>query len=622
MFAARCALRGLLACAFVALAACGEGGLTDDNGSAPPPNGCNSTSCGTAYIALMDADGDFVSYTVDVVSLTLKKADGSGVEALPVRTRVDFAQLIDLQEFVSAATIPNGTYVSGTLRLDYTNADIVVDVNGLPIQATAVDAAGAALTTVDLDIQLDSRRQLVIAANQAALLELDFDLLASNSVDVTKTPLQVVVQPFVVASVDVADSREARVRGPLTSVNTSTGNYRIDVRPFLHASARLGDLTVRTTASTEFEIDGVSYTGSAGIAALAAINTGSLTAAFGTLDVNQRSFTAARVHAGTSVAGSQFDLIEGNVVARSGSTLTVRGATLIRRSGSVVFKRGNTTLIVGPSTKVTKDGQRDVTQALNSSSISVGQRVHAFGTVTEAANGDATLDASAGRVRMHLTHLLGTVSSTIPGWLTLELGAIDGHRASVFNFAGTGSQPAQDAVASSYEVATGTLNLGDFAVDSAARVFGFVTPFGMAPPDFDGRTLVSFRDVPAVLAIGWGIAGTSGPFLSIDATSGLVIDNQSSRIGARHYIAIGPRLIDVTDLPSAPRIVPDTGKPVLFAIGEPRRVEVFTTFADFVARLNSKLLLQKAQSLSATGSYDEAANVVTSTRVLVEMTPN
>jgi hypothetical protein len=618
-----CAARSALAALILTLTACGGGGdLADGGGSSPPPAGCDSSSCGLAYVAMMDAAGDFISYTVDVVSLNLERANGSAVETLPVRTRIDFAELVDLKEFVTAATIPNGSYVSGTMRLDFSNADIVVDVNGVPTRATAVDASGNALTTVDLEIQLDNRRQLTIAPGRPALLELDFDLLASNTVDLTKDPVQVMVQPFIVASVDFAEAREARVRGPLIAVDTGAGTYRIDLRPFRLTSGRLGELTVSTTSTTEFEVDGTSYTGSAGVAALATLASGSPTAAFGTLNVDQRRFTALRVHAGTSVGGSQFDVIEGNVIARSGSTLTVRGATLIRRNGSVVFERGDTTLIVGPNTKVTKDGERDVTQSLNSGSLSVGQRIHAFGTVTEAANGDATLDATAGRVRMHLTHLLGTVKSTLPGTLTLDLGAIDGHRPSVFNFAGTGVQPAQDALESDYEIDTGTLNLGNLDVGSAARVFGFVTPFGTAPPDFDGRTLVSFRDVHAVLAVGWGIAGTNAPFLAIDATTGLVVDNDNSRIGARRFLATGPQLIDITTLASAPRVAPDTSRPGLFAIGEPRRVEVFTTFADFVARLNSKLLVQRAISLSATGSYDEATNVLTSHRVLVELTAN
>src|SRR5690242_9795301 len=217
----RRAFAGTLLSLSLLLSACG-GGKSDlsSGGGTTTPSGssCDSSSCGTAYIGVMDADGDFDSYSVDVVSLSLKKANGSTVDTLPVQPRIDFTDLVDLKEFVTAATIPNGTYVSGTMRLAFTNADIVVDVGGVPTHAVAVDANGAPLTTVDLDIQLDNRHQLTITPGKPALLELDFDLAASNTVDLTKTPVQVMVKPFVVASVDVADTREARVRGPLVSV--------------------------------------------------------------------------------------------------------------------------------------------------------------------------------------------------------------------------------------------------------------------------------------------------------------------------------------------------------------------------------------------------------------------
>jgi hypothetical protein len=53
-------------------------------------------------IALTDAEGDFASYTVDVLSLTLTTANGAVVETLPLSTRVDFARYTDLTEFLSA----------------------------------------------------------------------------------------------------------------------------------------------------------------------------------------------------------------------------------------------------------------------------------------------------------------------------------------------------------------------------------------------------------------------------------------------------------------------------------------------------------------------------------------
>jgi hypothetical protein len=51
---------------------------------------------------------------------------------------------VDLTEFVTAATIPSGTYVSATLNLDYTNADIQVDDgNGAPVAPSPARAPGS-----------------------------------------------------------------------------------------------------------------------------------------------------------------------------------------------------------------------------------------------------------------------------------------------------------------------------------------------------------------------------------------------------------------------------------------------------------------------------------------------
>ena len=112
------------ALAFTACGGGGGGGNDPPAASVQPTSSCTS-DCGTVYIGLTDADGDFLSYTVDVVSLKLKRANGAMVETLPATTRIDFAQYVDLTEFFTAATIPNGAYVAATLRLDFTNAEII-----------------------------------------------------------------------------------------------------------------------------------------------------------------------------------------------------------------------------------------------------------------------------------------------------------------------------------------------------------------------------------------------------------------------------------------------------------------------------------------------------------------
>lgn len=605
--------RAPAAALLLAVAGCGGGG-GGNSMATPAPTGCDASSCGSAFIGLTDADGDFLSYSVDVVSLTLAKANGAVVEALPVRTRVDFADLVDLTEFVTAATLPNGTYVEGRIRLDYTNAAVTVEVGGEPREARVVDANGQPLGIVDLDIRLDDRNQMVIAPGRPAFLQLDFDLAASHTVDTTTTPVTAVAAPFIVATVEPVDQKEMRVRGPLVSVDAAASSYVVDVRPFNLPDARLGRLTVQTTVDTAFEIDGESYTGAAGLSALAQQAAGAPTVAFGVLSLADKRFTAQRVHAGTSVAGGRFDVLEGNVIARQGNSLTVRGGTLIRRDDSAAFVRGDVTVLVGPDTKVLRDGHRG---ALGIEAISVGQRINAFGQAG-GTEGAITLDAQEGRVRLHLTHLTGTVVSAQPGQLTLDLAAIDGRRAGIFDFRGTGTSTVVDADPDNYEIATGALVLDRLAAGAAARVFGFVTPFGAAPPDFNGRTVVDYQDAGAVLGIGWGLQGTAAPFLRLDG-QGLVIDQANPAIGLRHYIAVGPRVWDLTQLSMPVTVLPHSGRG-LYAIGEPGHVEAFADFARFAARLSEKLGAgARARSMSASGSYDAGSSTLTARSVSVSL---
>jgi hypothetical protein len=584
---------------------------------APPiaNQGCNSATCGTLMVGLTDADGDFLSYSVDVVSLSLRKADGTIVQTLPTRQRVDFAQLVDLTELVTAATIPNGDYVRASIRLDYAGSEVSVEVNGAPVAATVVDSNGVPLGVVDLAIELDNRNHIIIAPGRPALLQLDFDLAASHEVDITTTPVTAVALPFIVATVEPVDDKELRVRGPLVSVNTNASSYLIDLRPFNDATARLGQVTVNTTAATAFEIDGVESVGTAGLATLAGKAAGTPTIAHGVLDVAARSFTADRVLAGDSVPGSLFDVVVGNVIARSGDTLTVRGGTLIRRNDVVRFIRNDISVELGPNTKVTRDGGG--LNLLRPGAISVGQRIHAYGDAS--ANDDAlVLDATGGRVRMNLTHLSGTVVDVNPGQVTLNLFAIDGRRPEIFDFAGTGASLATDADPANYEIATGALGIGGLAADTPARVYGFVTPFGFAPPDFFGRTVVDVAEVRAELGVGWGMNGTSAPFLSMGDT-GLVVDNANPDLGERHHIKIGPRILDFTSFASPTTVAPGAGR-TLFALGEPGNVEVFREWAPFVARLGVKLSGgAKVHAMFAHGRFDAGSTTLTANEVTIAL---
>jgi len=622
---------GALACALV-LTACGGGGMgtTPASGNGPPSSSCSD--CGTTYVTVTDADGDFLSYTVDVVSLKLQRASGATVETLPATTRIDFAQYVDLTEFLTAATIPNGDYVAATMRLDYSNADISVEQNGAPVPAKPVDASGNPLTTVDVTVKLDNRHHLVVAPGRPSLFTLDFNLAATNAVDLTTSPATVKVTPALVASLDLVDQKDLRVRGPLVSVDTTAGTYVADVRPFNMHSMKWGQVTVHTDTNTAFEINGTSYTGSAGVAALSAAGAGTATAAFGTLTTADREFDAKTVYAGTSVPGAGVDTVAGEVVARSGNVLTVRGATIVRDDGNMNkaseddssdgmhFSRGQVQVTVGPDTKVVKGGTVPAT-TVDIGAISVGQSIEAFGKATPAStssmSGDWSLDATAGHVRMRETPIYGFLKSATDGSLTLQLDSINGRKVRAFNFAGTGMTTAQDADPANYEVNTGALDLSILTPGEPTKLIGFPTAFGMAPPDFDARTLVDFPRLPANLSIAWGADGTKAPFSSQEST-GLVLDLKNSQIGAVHLIGIGPRLVNLLTLPSSPSIVPPSSGPTAYLIVAKDASQSFADFGDFVTELGNRLDGTAAMvTLTATGSYNGDNNTFTARSILV-----
>jgi hypothetical protein len=603
--------------AAVALAAC-SGGSGDSAAPTSPPA---TSDTGTLLISLTDADGDFVSYSVDVLSVTLQRFGGGTVEVLPAKTRIDFAQLTELSDLLAVATLAPGDIVGGKIRLDYGGAEVFVESGGQVVQANIVGPNGAPLGVTELDIQLPARERLVITRGRAAFLALDFDLAASHDVDVAQAPPVVKARPYIVAEIQPLAEKELRLRGALVSTDVAAGAYTVDVRPWFRPDGAHGRVTVQTTATTSFEIDGVPSMGAAGLAALAAKPAGTMTVAFGTLSRLEHRFTAEIVHAGDSVSGERIDAVHGSIVSRSGNQLTVKGAFAVNRDHVARVHR-TAVVNVGASTKVLKTGSPGA--VLDASALSVGQQIVAFGTLTEPAtdSAPATFDATNGRVRMLPTYVHGSVNAVAPGQLSLNLRGIDRLGIDAFDFTGTGSTSAADANPASYEIATGTLSLTTLVPGEAARVIGFVRPFGSAPPDFEGRTVIDHRGLPAQLGIGWGISGTVAPFSSMGA-SGLVLDLNNASIGERHHLLVGTRLIDLEMLAMAPTLAPPPMGRALYGISIGADIRLFNSFADFSSELAAQLGSgRRAIALNASGNYEAASATLYATHIAVHFPPN
>lgn len=617
------------------LAACGSSGSM--SGPTSGAQGCAMSSCGTAQVTLTDAAGDFASYTVDVTSLQLTKADGTVVETLPVKTRVDFAQLVNVSELLTSASVPSGEYVSATMTLDYSNAAIFVYTdagNTLTTQvAQVVDGSGNTLfpapaapasSAIALTVQLDNRHHLIIHPGKLAHLALDFNLAASNTVSPTDTPPVVdTVQPFIVASVVRLDNKETRVRGALVSVDTTGGTYTVDVEPFDDEHEHRGQIVVHTSDQTTYEIDGTSYTGGAGLTALSADPAGTLTVAFGTLSETDHTFTASRVLAGSSVESASLDRLHGVVVSRSGDTLVVRGGWMWSHGDDADhFCQRDVTLTIGDGTALTVAG--DPSAAPTKLWPSVGSRITAFGKRATDASGNPTFDATAGRVRLELTSLWGTATDVGTDSVTLNLQAIEGRSAGSFDFAGTGgAAPNHDSDPAAYVVNTGALPLAGVPAATPLRFFGFVQPFGSAQPDFNARTLVNFADTSALLAASFANGGSTTALTASD--TGLTLNVVGETFGWMHAIKVGPLWIDLKTLTSAVTITPDSSSTGPFAIrsegtmGQRDTVTVFNDFASFEAMLATQLGAgAKVGKVVALGHYDQPSTTLTATQIAVE----
>jgi hypothetical protein len=636
-----------ISCALLLCACSGGGNSMGGSSTVPPPISPN----GVAMVTLTDNPGDFLTYMVNVDSLTLTRADGTVVQTVPATTSVDFAQLVDLSEILTAQQVPSGSYTTVTMTLDYGGANIVVDngtADGLTVPAANI-INGATMnplvspnSQVTLTLQLPSGSPLVVNNGTISNLALDFNLAASDTVapaTITSTTLAsavtVTVTPMLVASLTPDTTRQIRVRGPLVSVTNTASqtSYTVTVRPFFTAAGNMGQVIVYTTATTSFTLDGTSYTGNAGLTALAMLPTGTLTVAYGSFDITTHTFTAAQVFAGTSVPGGRLDSAEGTVIARSGDTLTLSNSFLQPRAGADIqggqvmaqavgawntgggFGFGHfghqLTVTLGASTTVTEDGQSGT---FGPQDISVGQHLQAFGTFS-GADGSPTLDASSGSVRMMITPLWGQYTSTAANVVTLNLESLDGRQPSVFNFAGTGMSSTSDATASAYTVnVPAALSVPTPNAGFPIAFTGFVTPFGSAPPDFAALSLVNFASTNARLVLAWMPPGTTAPFVSpLSATN--VMMTQATLMGASvHVIRIGPAQFDPSTVSAGLSVVPNSSASFMSYVITHRmswQFQVYNSFSDFITALNGDLNGTTALlAVFGDGPYDESTGVM------------
>jgi hypothetical protein len=581
---------------------------------------------GTAVVTLTSTPSSdtFLAYRVGLASIKLQTSDGkSSMKVLPAGTTVDLAKLLDLTEVLGVPTAAKGTFTSAVITLDYSAAQIIYDdgsVNGVALSPLA--ASGAAAGQISVTANLDPSTPFRVAVKRNALLALDFNLAASNLVNLSAKT--VTITPMIAASAMPIDTKQVLIRGPLAGADSTNLLFTTGVMPFDGNVSGAGELASVTSDVTTYEVNGTQSTGSAGLSQIAGLGQGVLVVAYGTLSATDTvtavagsstsssvTFSVSQVLAGSSVQGSGSDRISGIVAARSGNTLAIEDGTMIANDGVNTFIPGTITVNIGSNTLVTVFGQgtADINTAQQ---ISVGSSIDAFGTANSTISGDVVLDASAGRVRIDPTTASGLVTAQGNGGLTLNLGALGGRSLAVFDFSGTGAN------ASQYSVATGALDLTNSIVAAPVVVSGLANSFGVASPNFTATTLLDSTTIPAELVIDWG-AGTPAPFTSFDTTA-IALDASNSSIGLRHQIQVGSQIVNVQGLSTDPLITPNTGSTAVYAIGHSvsSSVENFNTYAAFIVQLQTELNgVNLVTGMTAVGEYTTSTFAFSATSITI-----
>jgi hypothetical protein len=372
-------------------------------------------------------------------------------------------------------------------------------------------------------------------------------------------------------------------------------------------AGEFGTLNIHVNDSTAYEIDGVEYTGSAGLSALAALDARTPVVAFGAPSREEDvRFLATQVNAGSSVPWDGKDVLKGNITARSGNTLSIRGAIVETGAGAAHFRQ-DVTLDIDDSTLISgyRLGDADV------NSLSIGQQIIALGAFD---NINSSFDVSTGGIQMKVNRLVGQVVQASP--LVLDLSLINRRRVEHFDFTGTGVDALSDADPESYEIDTSTLDLSNLDLNEWILVRGYPTAFGSAPMDFDATTLIDpdFSARSARFDARWSVATQTG--VSVD-NGQLLIDDTLAR-ARLHLREIPANLVEQLSVERV-HSGDNSGR---FAIKAGRGgIHLYRDFDSFASELGA-LLEQgyRVHYLGSAGHYDGDNAALDAEVVTVHMT--
>jgi hypothetical protein len=660
----------------------------------------NISDFGIAWVAVTaEPAPQYAAYVVTIDSITLTRSDNTAYTAVATPEVVDLTQIHNFSELWSSGAIPNGTYVAATITLDYTDAVIAVRKGDVAVTCVPSPATGSgdcpildastktAPTTYSITVAFDPLTQPNItptfASTSAALMAVDIDVPGSGYIDNSTSTPTVYVRPYATIGVP-SDTKLIRVRGALANSSVNVNTYTAYIRPFYDEANNLGQVTLFSEPTTIYTLNSKTYIGNSGLAALSVLSAGStMTAGFTTFqpDYNPLNgayagrFNLQYVVAGSTLEDIYTNGISGDVIARNGNTLTLRGSTLILTTDDTFeYEGADCNVLLGSGTLVTADDNPRLTN-LSQSSIAVGDHIVARGIYTQAAatskttcgvsffgtpvylDSTGTSATNTGSARLQPNEAFGTLVSSAAGSLVMDLASIDNWSVTAYDFTGNGATtPAPTA----FSVDTEGLALpAGTAPGDSIWVSGYAPPFGAAPPDYLSFALNNELSVqtaggtlgggvpttpgsggcgtgsqvcdPAVLEVLWTTAGTATPFTSLSDESFTINLANTALVSA--IIQIGPETILLSSLPSSPIVVPTAlattgtfapryswGNPLTAtttaSVASTTNLETSSVFSKFASGVTSTLAdKQPALQLMARGLYDRATNTFTATAI-------
>jgi len=589
--------------------------------------GCgNSTfTYGTPVITFSATPGPFTTYLVQVYQIALVRDDGTVLYPLTVPEMVDLTQLNDRIELFGAPALIEGNYLSASITINYSLAQIYTNVNGTSQAVTILDAStGAAATTISYSVKFDTAHPLVIKRGSATPLDFNFDLSASSSLNTATSPMQLSVRPVMTASTQPVYRTGMRARGEYVTTDAGGSNFTVNSRAFFDIiSSPKGAIQIQTDANTSYNINGLIFKGADGLTAMSKLSINSMVEAYGTLDLTalnsaKPTFKATEVYAGVAISNGLTARILGTVASRSGNTLHIHGAVTAQPILDYITDEtlsfvDDLPVTLGASTLISVDGQPDANATLQN--ISVGQKVDLEGTVTFSTTGIPTsADLTTGLVRLSSTPVWGTLNTA--GIPTLNLTSLGNYQPAVFTYTGTGSATGADSDPTAYVVTNSSAtDLSGAPANSLVRFDGMVAPFGAAPPDFTATAAVLGANTDQVLVIDWVTGGEANPFVSV-ASDGITVNMSAATLGSTHIVQTGPLTIqtpattvDLTNPLVNPKIVADPAITGQFAIGNTSTTGIssYHSYSSFQTQLSTVLNgTNKIQKLVAVGKWDGA----------------